>query len=150
MTQEITGPVRDFEAIKKFDGNGMEYWEARELMPLLGYGEKWQNFSYLVERAKKSCESSQQLVTDHFTDVSKMIKLAIGSVRESNRKVKDYKLSRYACYLTAQNGDPRKEAIALAANLFRITQTDDLLQRNLQQGKKLGNLRVEENKNIKL
>lgn len=114
-TLQIVGPHKDFESIKKVDENGVEYWEARELMEILGYSN-WQNFEEVVKKAEQSCINSRQFPQDHFTDVSKMIRLA----KEAIRKVNDYKLDRYACYLIAQNGDPRKPAIAMAQTYFAV------------------------------
>ena len=85
----------------------VEYWFARELMPLLGY-ERWENFDKAISRAMESCETSGIEVIDHFREVTKMVSLGSGS----KRSVKDYMLTRYACYLIAQNGDPKKEEIA--------------------------------------
>src|SRR6476620_10234121 len=99
----------DFDSIRKISPYEAEYWSARELAPLLGYN-KWQNFEVAVRRAMTACEQVGQIVGDHFTDVSKMVSLGSGAKRE----VKDFSLSRFACYLIAQNGDPRKEEIAAA------------------------------------
>ncbi len=104
-----------FENIKHIDENGNEYWLARELMPLLEYN-KWERFSNAIEYAKTSCIKSGYNVSDHFPEVGKLVQ--IGS--KTNRKLKDYKLSRYACYLIVQNGDSRKEAIALGQTYFVI------------------------------
>lgn len=112
-------PQLSFESIKKFDDKGNEYWEARELMPLLGY-TKWQNFVLLIKRAKQSCKTAQQSAIYHFTDTSKMIVIGKDTLKETDRKIKNYKLSRYACYLIAQNGDPSKKEIALAQTYFAI------------------------------
>ena len=84
-------------------------------MVILEYS-KWQNFKKIIEKAKISCENSDINVFDHFTDVSKMVQIGSGAEKE----VKDYKLTRYACYLIAQNGDPRKEVIALAQTYFAV------------------------------
>lgn len=121
MSDELTpnSPNKNFEDIKKFDENGIEYWEARELMSVLEY-DKWENFEKVIKKAKKACKNSEQLVENHFADVRKMILIARGTAREARRKVKDYKLSRYACYLIAQNGDPSKTAIASAQTYFAI------------------------------
>ena len=127
MTNDITiiAPHKNFEEIKKIDENGVEYWEARELMPLLDY-DKWSNFdSVVIEKAKIACINSGQTVANHFADVGKMVK--IGSSTE--REIKDYKLSRYACYLIAQNGDPSKRAVATAQTYFAIqTRRQEIFQ----------------------
>ena len=104
-----------FENIKHIDKNGNEYWLARELMPLLEYN-KWERFSNAIEYTKTSCIKSGYNVSDHFPEVGKLVQM--GS--KTNRKLKDYKLSRYACYLIVQNGDSRKEAIALGQTYFAI------------------------------
>ncbi|HJZ05505.1 DNA damage-inducible protein D [Candidatus Amesbacteria bacterium RIFCSPHIGHO2_01_FULL_48_32] len=116
MTQILpSSPHQDFENIKKLDENGIEYWVARELMPLLEY-DQWRNFEAVIDKAKVATSQSNQNVTSHFVDIGKMVKLGSGS----ERKIKDYKLSRYACYLIAQNGDPSKQAIANAQTYFAI------------------------------
>ena len=104
-----------FENIKHIDENGNEYWEARELMPLLEYS-KWENFHKVIKSAMIACETSNNKVSDHFPEFRKMVD--IGS--KTSRNISDYKLSRYACYLIAQNGDARKKAIALAQTYFAV------------------------------
>ena len=104
-----------FEDIKHIDEFGNEYWLARELMPLLGYS-KWERFSNAIGYAKTSCVKSGYDINDHFPEVGKMVQ--IGS--KTKRKLLDYKLSRYACYLIVQNGDSRKAAIALGQTYFAI------------------------------
>ena len=106
---------RLFEDIKHIDENGSEFWYARELQVSLDY-KRWQKFLNVIEGAKNACKQSNNLLLDHFTQVGKMIKLGKGG----NRNVIDYKLSRYACYLIAQNGDSRKRVIALAQTYFAI------------------------------
>ena len=111
----ISSPHKNFEEIKKIDENGIEYWEARELMPLLGY-RNWRDFHNTVKKAKVACNKSGQKTRNHFEDTLKMVMLGSGS----KRNVQDYKLSRYACYLIAQNGDPSKQEIANAQTYFAI------------------------------
>ena len=106
---------KNFDEIKHIDENGVEYWYARELMPILQYSN-WQNFEKIIEKAKISCENSDISMFDHFTDVNKTIKMPKGATKVIN----DYKLSRYACYLIAQNGDSRKKVIALAQTYFAV------------------------------
>lgn len=110
-----SAPHKNFEQIKKIDKNGIEYWEARELMPLLGY-EKWEKAEEVIARAARASVNSGQDVDNHFHRTGKMVKIGSNSVRE----VRDYKLDRYACYLIAQNGDPNKPEIALAQTYFAI------------------------------
>lgn len=103
------------EAIYIVDNTDVEYWLARELMSLLGYG-RWENFEKAIIRSMESCQTSGIDVSDHFREVTKMVTL--GS--SAKRKVKDYMLTRYACYLIAQNGDPKKEEIAFAQCYFAV------------------------------
>ena len=116
-TEVIHTLTETFEAHAQQTENGVEYWLARDLQYLLGYS-KWDNFLNVVSKAKTACEISGHPVADHFADVGKMVDLGSGSQRE----VDDIMLTRYACYLIAQNGDPRKEEIAFAQNYF-ATQT---------------------------
>ncbi len=106
---------KTFEDIKHIDENGIEFWYARELMTILQYAN-WQNFEKIIEKAKIACKNSSINVLDHFIDVDKMVQIGSGA----ERKQKDYKLTRYACYLIAQNGDSRKKVIALAQTYFAI------------------------------
>ncbi len=93
-----------FEAIKHFDENGNEYWEARELMKILKYN-KWENFEKVINKAKDACKNSNISVIEHFPDVRKLSKRA----NNAEVLIKDYNLTRYACYLIAQNCDSRKK-----------------------------------------
>lgn len=121
----ISAPHKDFESIKKLDENGIEYWEARELMPLLDY-LRWENFEPVIHKATIACKNSNQSIISHFRDITKKVVLGSGGVRN----VKDYKLSRYACYLIAQNGDSSKQAIANAQTYFAIqARRQELAQR---------------------
>lgn len=106
---------KTFEDIKHIDESRVEFWYARELMSVLQYSN-WQNFERIVDKAKVSCENSDITVLDHFTNVNKMVPIGSGAYR----KQVDYKLTRYACYLIAQNGDSRKKVIALAQTYFAI------------------------------
>ncbi|WP_418139569.1 DNA damage-inducible protein D [Oceanimonas smirnovii] len=104
-----------FEGIRREDEQGNEYWSARELAPLLEY-HKWQNFSQVINKARLACEQSGNEVSDHFADVSKMVEIGSGA----QRPVADVHLSRYACYLIVQNGDPAKPVIANGQTYFAL------------------------------
>jgi len=97
------------------DGSTMEVWYARELQSVCGYA-RWENFAVAINRAKESCKSQKISIEDHFRDVTKMVSLGSGSERE----IDDVLLTRYACYLIAQNGDPKKEEIAFAQSYFAV------------------------------
>ena len=114
-----------FESIKHVDDDGNEYWYARELQKVLEY-KRWDKFYNVIESAQVACSISNNNVLDHFSQVGKMVD--IGS--NTSRNIVDYKLSRYACYLIAQNGDSRKKVIALAQTYFAIqTRKQELLEK---------------------
>ena len=113
-----------FESIRHVDEYGNEYWYARELQKVLEYTE-WRKFVGVIKKTINSCKASNYVTSDHFVGADKMINLGKGG----QRKVSDYKLSRYACYLIAQNGDSRKKVIALAQTYFAIqTRKQELLE----------------------
>ncbi len=133
-----------------YEQDGLEYWLARELQVLLGYTD-WRNFLNAIEKAKESCKTTGEAVSDHFVDVNKMVKLGSGA----ERKQEDFMLTRYACYLIAQNGDPKKEQIAFAQSYFAVqTRKQELLEEHirlkerLHAREKLAATEIELSKNI--
>lgn len=106
---------KTFEDIKHIDNNGVEYWLARELKEVLDYKE-WRNFLKVIDKARTSVETSDINILDHFVDVNKMVEIGSEAIRE----IDDIMLTRYACYLIVQNGDPRKKMIALGQQYFAI------------------------------
>ena len=116
MTKELEKyEEMTFEEIRHVDADGNEYWYARELMNALEY-KRWDKFCNVIESAKIACEKSSCIVTDHFSQMGKMVN--IGS--KASRNIIDYKLSRYACYLIVQNSDPRKATVALGQTYFAV------------------------------
>lgn len=105
----------EFENVKNIDGEGVEFWYARELQGILQYN-KWENFSKVIDKAKLACKNSGFDISDHFPEVRKTIQMP----KQATKQIVDYKLTRYACYLIVQNGDPRKEIIALGQTYFAI------------------------------
>lgn len=112
---------KTFDSIKHIDDNGNEYWEARELMPLLEYS-KWENFHKVIKRAMIACKTSNNKVLEHFPEVRKPIVGGNGNIQN----VIDYNLSRYACYLIVQNANPKKKSVALGQTYFAV-QTRNLV-----------------------
>lgn len=127
IVNENNKGYKTFEDIKNVDEFGNEYWLARELQIVLEY-KQWRRFEAVISRAKISCKNSGAKINDHFANIGKMVKTG-----DSIRKIEDYKLSRYACYLITQNGDSRKKVIALAQTYFAIqTRKQELLEKEYE------------------
>lgn len=119
--------IKNFEEYS-FDNSGVEFWFARDLQKLLGYS-KWENFLKVIEKAKESCINSNFEVFDHFPNIRKKVELGSGAFRE----IEDIMLTRYACYLIAQNGDSRKEEISFAQSYFAVqTRKQELIEERIK------------------
>ncbi len=114
-TLPVLTPKNSFERIKREDESGGEFWSARELARVLEYADL-RNFNVAIEKAKESCVKSGHKVSDHFVGITEMVEIGSGA----QRPVEDWKLSRYACYLTIQNADPSKPLVALGQNYFAV------------------------------
>jgi len=126
-TELVQSLTSNFEACAQRADNGVEFWLARDLQHLLGYSE-WRNFLAVVNKGKTACEVSGLTVADHFVDVNKMVDLGSGSQRD----IDDLMLTRYACYLIAQNGDSKKQEIAFAQTYFAVqTRKAELIEQRL-------------------
>jgi len=125
--QVIHSLTEDFESHAHQTTDGVEFWMARDVQHLLGYTE-WRNFNLVINKSKTACEVSEQLINDHFVDVNKTIEMPNGA----EKIIPDIMLTRYACYLIAQNGDPRKEKIAFAQRYFAIqTRKAELIEQKM-------------------
>lgn len=133
--------ISNLGTLKRVSKNGTQFWLARELQHLLGYS-KWSNFQNAIKRAQDSCDSGKRAATNHFAEVGKMV--AIGS--ESERPVKDYALTRFACYLIAMNGDSSKPEIAAAQEYFAVETRKSELALQIQQAK----ARIEYREDVKI
>ncbi|QHI37843.1 hypothetical protein IMCC3317_32260 [Kordia antarctica] len=126
-TSIIHSLTENFESHAQKTSDDVDFWMARDLQHLLGYKE-WRNFNLVINKAKTACEVSEQLINDHFVDVNKMVTLGSGSERE----IEDIMLTRFACYLVAQNGDSRKETIAFAQRYFAVqTRKAELIEQKI-------------------
>ena len=133
MKKEIISQLHSSFEIAVNETEGVEYWFARDLQLLLGYNE-WRNFLKVIDKAIIACETSKQRALDHFVDVNKMVDVGSGAKRE----IEDIKLTRYACYLIAQNGDSRKDEIAFAMSYFAVqTRKQELLEKRLKEFERL-------------
>ncbi|MDP3975872.1 MAG: DNA damage-inducible protein D [bacterium] len=129
----IQSLITDFESHAQRTTEGIEFWFARDIQTLLDYA-KWDNFVEVLSKAKSACDLSGQVISDHFADVGKTIKMPKGA----EKTIADLMLTRYACYLIAQNGDPRKEAIAFAQTYFAIqTRKYELIEQRLLESERV-------------
>ena len=122
----LSQTIQQFDDIRHVE-NDVEFWFARELQNVLGY-TKWDNFLNVIDKAMQACNNSNLTISNHFADIGKMVKTGV-----STRTIQDYKLTRYACYLIAQNGDPSKSVIAFAQTYFALqTRKQELIEAHLK------------------
>jgi len=132
-TETVLALTTTFEGHAQQTDSGIEYWLARDLQHLLGYTE-WRNFLAVISKAKTACEVSDHAITDHFVDVNKTIQMP----KNAEKIVEDMMLTRYACYLIAQNGDPKKQEIAFAQTYFAIqTRRAELIEQRLLEAERV-------------
>jgi DNA-damage-inducible protein D len=132
-TEIVQSLTSNFEAYAHKTDSGIEFWLARDLQQLLGY-DKWDNFIGVIAKAKIACENTGHLTVDHFADAGKTIKMP----KNAEKTVPDVMLTRYACYLIAQNGDPRKEEIAFAQTYFAVqTRKFEIIEKKIQEIERL-------------
>jgi len=134
MKKELVKSLTDkFQDHSNTTDNGIEFWFARDIQHLLGYSE-WRNFTNVITKAKTSCEASGNIIFDHFVDINKMVIIGSGA----QKPVDDMMLTRYACYLIAQNGDPKKEPIAFAQNYFAVqTRKYEIIEQRINDWERL-------------
>ncbi len=134
MKKEIIKSLtNEFESFVHFTDQGIEFWFARDLQHLLGYSE-WRNFNKVINKAKTACEMAARPILDHFVDVNKTIAMP----KEASKEIPDLMLTRFACYLIAQNGDPQKEAIAFAQNYFAVqTRKFEIIEQRINDWERL-------------
>lgn len=134
MKRELVKSLTDtFQDHSNTTDNGIEFWFARDIQHLLGYSE-WRNFTNVITKAKTSCEVSGNNISDHFVDINKMVNIGSGA----QKPVEDIMLTRYACYLIAQNGDPKKEPVAFAQNYFAVqTRKYEIIEQRINDWERL-------------
>lgn len=132
-TETVKYLILDFESYANKADDGIEFWFARDIQHLLDYSE-WRNFTKVINKAKTACETADHSISDHFVSVNKKVQIGSGTERE----IEDIMLTRFACYLIAQNGDPKKEAIAFAQNYFAVqTRKFEIVEQRIKDWERL-------------